>query len=52
MQLGFAEDYKCQTQDEVQSAYWNATHVTIHRVVIYYSTETPVTQTLHCLHFR
>lgn len=31
--MDFAEDYECQTQDEVQSAYWNATHVAIHRVV-------------------
>ena len=29
VQMDFAEDYKCQSQDEIQSAYWNATQVTL-----------------------
>ena len=45
MQIDFAEDYKCQTQDEVQSAYWNITHVTIPPGVTYYNTETSITHT-------
>ena len=43
VQMDFAEGYKCQTQVEVQSAYWNATLVTSHPVVIYYNTETSLT---------
>ena len=34
--MDFAEDYKCQSQDEIQSAYWNTTQVTIHPAVVYY----------------
>ena len=34
LQMDFAEDYKCQTQDKVQSVYWNAAHP----FVIYYNT--------------
>ena len=33
VQMDFAEDYKCQSQDEIQSAYWNTTQVTIHPAV-------------------
>ena len=36
IQMDFAEDYKCFTQDEVQSTYWNSTHVTNHPTVIYF----------------
>ena len=43
--MDFAEDYKCKTQDEVQSTYWNANHSTIHPVVIYYNTKTSLTHT-------
>ena len=43
--MDFAENYKCQTEDEVQSAYWNVTHVTIHAVVIYYNTEKSLAHT-------
>ncbi|CAC5390838.1 unnamed protein product [Mytilus coruscus] len=35
-QLDFAEDYTCTTYDEVQSAYWNKTMVTIHPIVVYF----------------
>ena len=34
--MDFAEDYKCRSQNEVQSAYWSQTQVTIHPVVMYY----------------
>ena len=36
VQMDFAEDYKCQSQDEIQSSYWNTTQVTIHPAVVYY----------------
>ena len=36
VQMDFAEDYKCQSQDEIQSAYWNTTQVTIHPTIVYY----------------
>ena len=38
-QMDFAEDFKCTTQGEIQSPYWNATHVTIHPTMIYYKQE-------------
>ena len=36
VQMGFADNYKCQSQDEIQSPYWNTTQVTIHPAVVYY----------------
>jgi hypothetical protein len=36
VQMDFAENFQCQTLDEIQSAYWNATSVTLHPVVAYY----------------
>lgn len=36
VQMDFAENFQCQTMDEIQSAYWNATSVTLHPVVAYY----------------
>ena len=39
VQMDFAEDYKCQSQDEIQSAYRNATQVTLHPTVVYYKEE-------------
>ena len=36
---GFRKDFKCKTQDKIQLAYWNATHVTIHPTMIYYKQE-------------
>ena len=39
MQMDFAEDYRCQSQQEVQSAYWNPEQVTIHPMVFYYKKE-------------
>ena len=34
--IDFAEDYACRSQDEVQTAYFNMTQVTLHPVVIYF----------------
>ena len=34
--VDFAEDYRCRSQEEIQSAYWSPTQVTIHPVVMYY----------------
>ena len=35
IQMDFSENYACQSVEEVQSAYWNATSVTLHPTVIY-----------------
>ena len=34
--MDFAEDYRCRSQEEIQSAYWSQTQVTIHPVVAYF----------------
>ena len=34
--MGFVEDYRCRAQQEVQSAYWNTSQVTLHPAVVYY----------------
>ena len=34
--MDFEEDYRCRSRDEIQSAYWSPTQVTIHSVVTYY----------------
>ena len=34
--MDFVEDYWCQSQEEIQSAYWSQTQVTIHLVVAYF----------------
>ena len=36
VQMDFAENFTCTSADEVQSAYWNGTAVTLHPVVIYF----------------
>ena len=36
VQMNLAEDYKCQSQDKIQSAYWNTNQVTIHPAVVYH----------------
>ena len=36
VQMDFAENYSCQSLDEIQSAYWNQTTVTLHPTVVYY----------------
>ena len=37
--MDFAKDYRCRSQNEIQSAYWSLTQVTIHPVVMYYKTQ-------------
>ena len=32
--VDFLEDYRCKSQNEIQSAYWSPTQITIHPVVI------------------
>lgn len=36
IQMDFSENYTCNTLEEIQSAYWNASMVTLHPVVIYH----------------
>jgi hypothetical protein len=36
LHMDFAENCTCKSMDEVQSAYWSQTAVTLHPVVIYY----------------
>ena len=36
LQMDFAENFACRSLEEIQSAYWNQTSVTLHPVVIYY----------------
>ncbi|KAJ8043841.1 hypothetical protein HOLleu_11116 [Holothuria leucospilota] len=37
VQMDFSENYVCQNDLEIQSAYWNSTSVTLHPVVVYYN---------------
>ena len=41
--MDFAEDYRCRSQEEIHSAYWSQTQVTIHPVVSYYKKDGKVT---------
>lgn len=34
--MDFAENYSCKSVEEIQSAYWNQTDVTLHPAVAYY----------------
>ena len=36
IKIDFAEDYRCRSQQEVQSTYWSPEQVTIHPLVFYY----------------
>ncbi|KAK6167828.1 hypothetical protein SNE40_021766 [Patella caerulea] len=36
IKMDFAENYNCKSVEEIQSAYWNQTSVTLHPVVAYY----------------
>jgi hypothetical protein len=36
IQMDFSENYSCQTMEEIQSAYWNASMVTLHPTIIYF----------------
>ena len=37
--MHFAENYTCRTVDEVQTAYWSLTLVTLHPTVVYFQEE-------------
>ena len=45
-QMDFSENFTCQSADEIQSAYWNRTSVTLHPVVVYYA-DTDCSQLRH-----
>lgn len=34
--MDFAENFSCKSVQEIQSAYWNQTSVTVHPIVVYY----------------
>ena len=34
--MDFAENYSCKSVEEIQSAYWNMSAVTLHPIVVYY----------------
>jgi hypothetical protein len=36
VQMDFAENYSCKSVEEIQTAYWNQSGVTLHPVVVYY----------------
>ena len=36
LQMDFTENFICYCVDEVQSAYWNSTAVTLHHIVAYF----------------
>lgn len=38
--MDFSENYSCKSVQEIQSAYWNQTSVTLHPVVVYYKLPT------------
>jgi len=35
--VDFAENYSCSSVEEIQSAYWNTSMITLHTMVVYYS---------------
>ena len=37
VQMDFSENYTCQTIEEVQSAYWNSSMVTLHPTIVYFN---------------
>ncbi|XP_052251283.1 uncharacterized protein LOC127858304 [Dreissena polymorpha] len=36
LHMDFAENYTCKSVEEIQTAYWNKTGVTLHPIVVYY----------------
>jgi len=44
IQMDFAENFACDSADEVQSAYWNSSVVTLHPVVTYFKDESNTQQ--------
>lgn len=39
VQMDFAENFTSSSMDEIRSAYWNATNVSLHPTVVYYRNE-------------
>lgn len=39
LQMDFAENYCCKSNEEIQSAYWNQAGVTLHPIIAYYMSE-------------
>lgn len=39
VQMDFAENFSCRSLDEVQTAYWNQSSVTLHPVVAYFKSD-------------
>ncbi|KAK6184250.1 hypothetical protein SNE40_006756 [Patella caerulea] len=39
VQMDFSENYNCQPMEEIQSAYWNASMVTLHPTIVYYKAD-------------
>lgn len=44
VQMDFAENYSCKSVEEIQSAYWNQTGVTLHPAVAYFKDDKGDTQ--------
>ena len=40
LQMDFAENFSCRSLDEVQTAFWNQSSVTVNPVVAYYRSDT------------
>ena len=36
IQMDFSENYECQIQEEIQSAYWDKTPITLHPAVVFF----------------
>ena len=49
IQMDFAENYSCKSMDEIQSAYWNQTSVTLHPMVIYFKTDSDELRHKSCI---
>lgn len=39
IQMDFAENFACRSLDEIQTAYWNQTSVTLHPIVAYFRSD-------------
>ena len=44
LQMNFAKNYSCRSSEEIQSAYFNQTCVTLHSVVMYFKLNDKLTQ--------
>ena len=47
IQMDFSENFVCQSAEEIQSAYWNSTSVTLHPVVVYYNCNSSIGKPEH-----